>query len=72
MRNKIYCVSADDDNDTSPFGNTYYRKPDDVSYNKDGPKDYISGDVKFIITVVIGLAIIIAIVVFIPRVGVLI
>ena len=62
-------IYLDDENNTSRADNTYYRKPDDVSKKSEAPKDYISGDVKFIITVVIGLAIILAIVVFIPSVS---
>ena len=67
----FYSSLKDDENNTSQAEKTYYRKPEDTSYNTDAAREYISSDVKFIITVVIGLAVIVAIVVFIPRVGVL-
>ena len=59
----------DDENNTSQADSTYFRKPNDVSQKTDATKEYFSADVKFVTTVVIGLAIIIAIVVFIPRVS---
>ncbi len=45
---------------------TYYRQ---FSTDRDAPQDYLSSDTKFIITIVLGVVVIFAVVVLIPRVS---